>query len=255
MNPLKIVIIVAVIVLLFILIKYIKNDPYNLTSVLDATVMTKIKAEDLATTGSDVPSSNFAYSVWFYVKDWNYKYGKPKVIFGRMGQTSGGGGDGTVDDLTKLDPCPAVVLSPQQNNINIMLGCYPGVNDQPTTSGGTTVVHTCSIGNIPIQKWVNLTMSVYGRTMDLYVDGKLVRTCLLPGVANVNNKSSVFLTPLGGFSGWTSKFKYFPNAVSPQNAWDIYTAGYDTWLGNIFGAYEIEISVLENGVETSSVTI
>ena len=48
-------------------------------------------------------------------------------------------------------------------------------------------------------------MSVYGRTLDMYINGKLVRTCILPGVAYVDQTTDVILTPLGGFQGTTSK--------------------------------------------------
>jgi hypothetical protein len=102
---------------------------------------------------------------------------------------------------------------------------------------------------------VNLLISVYGRSLDVYLDGKLVKTCLLPGIAKINNEANVYITPLGGFSGWTSKFTYYPTALNPQEAWNIYQDGYGaSWLANIFGKYNVKVSVLENGTEDSSFT-
>jgi hypothetical protein len=253
MNPLTIVIIIVVIVLLVIIWKYMLSDPYTLQGLQNGKTATTILAEDLETNGTDVPSSNFAYSVWFYVNDWNYRYGKPKVIFGRMGGKSGPK-DGSIGGISGLDPCPAVVLGAIENNIAISLGCYPGVNQEPTTTGGNTIVHTCSVGNIPIQKWVNLLVSVYGRSMDIYIDGKLVRTCLLPGVASVNNNADIHVTPAGGFDGWTARLQYFPNSINPQDAWNIYTKGYTSWA-TMFNSYQVEISLISNGVTQNSVTI
>jgi hypothetical protein len=235
------------------LLRYIFTDPYTLQNIQDGQTTSKISASNLATNGSDVPSSNFAYSVWFYVNDWNYRYGEPKVIFGRMGAKSGNG-VGSVSGISGLDPCPAVVLGAVENNISVSLGCYPGVDQEPTTPGGNTVVHTCSIANVPIQKWVNLIISVYGRTMDLYIDGKLVRTCLLPGIASINNNANIYVTPAGGFNGLTSKLQYYPNSLNPQEAWNIYTRGYSNW-SSMFNAYQIEISLVENGTTQSSITI
>ena len=253
MSPLSIVITIVIIVLILMLLRYIFSDPYTLQNIQDGQTTSTISASSLATNGSDVPSSNFAYSVWFYVNDWNYRYGEPKVIFGRMGSKSENG-NGSVPGVSGLDPCPAVVLGAIENNISVSLGCYPGANQEPTTPGGNTVVHTCSIANVPIQKWVNLVISVYGRTMDLYIDGKLVRTCLLPGVASVNNNSNIYVTPAGGFNGWTSKLQYYPNSLNPQEVWNIYTKGYSSWL-SMFNAYQIEISLVENGTTQSSITI
>jgi len=90
--------------------------------------------------------------------------------------------------------------------------------------------------------------------MDLYIDGKLVRTCMLPGVASVNNSSDVYVTPAGGFEGWTSKFQYYPTPLNPQQAWNIYTRGYSNWL-SIFSTYQFKLSLVENGNTQSSVSI
>jgi len=253
MSPLTIVITIVVIVLILILLRYIFSDPYTLQNMQDGKTSSTIDASSLATNISGVPSSNFAYSIWFYINNWNYRYGESKVIFGRMGAVSGTSG-GSVPGISGMDPCPAVVLGAIENNLSISLGCYPGANQKPTTPGGNTVVHTCSVANVPIQKWVNLAISVYGRSMDVYIDGKLVRTCLLPGVASVNNNANVYVTPLGGFEGWTSKFQYYPNSINPQEAWNIYTRGYSSW-SSVFNAYQLEISIVENGTTQSSVTI
>jgi hypothetical protein len=253
MSPLSIVILIVILVLIFILIKYIYSDPYTLQNIQSGKVASTINATSLATNGTSVPSSNFAYSIWFYVNDWNYRYGESKVIFGRMGSMSSKG-SGSVSGVSGLDPCPAVVLGPVENNIAVSLGCYPGIDQEPTTPGGTTVVKTCSVANIPIQKWVNLIVSVYGRSMDIYIDGKLVRTCLLPGVASVNNDANIYVTPNGGFEGWTAKFQYYPNSLNPQEAWNIYTQGYSSWL-SMFNAYQLQISLVENGNTQSSITI
>jgi hypothetical protein len=253
MNILSIVITIVIIVLIIMLLRWLFLDPNTLQSLQSAQTASTIAASSLASNGSNTPSSNFAYSIWFYINDWNYRYGEPKVVFGRMGATSSTN-SGSIQGVSGLDPCPAVVLGATENNIAVSLGCYPGANQQPTTPGGTTVVHTCDVPNVPIQKWVNLIVNVYGRSMDIYIDGKLVRTCLLPGVASVNNNSNIYVTPAGGFNGWTSKFQYYPNPINPQQAWNIYTQGYSSWYSS-FNSYQLQISLVENGTTQKSVTI
>ena len=253
MSALSIVITIVVIVLILMLLSYLFSDPYTLQNVQSGQTTSTISATSLATNGSGVPATNFAYSVWFYINDWNYRYGESKVIFGRMGSQSTQG-SGSVEGVNGLDPCPAVVLGSVENNISVSLGCFPGADEEPTTPGGSTVVHTCTVANIPIQKWVNLLVSVYGRSMDIYIDGKLVRTCLLPGVASVNNSANVYVTPSGGFDGWTAKLQYYPTSLNPQQAWNIYSQGYSNWL-SMFNQYQVQLSLLENGTTQSSVTI
>ena len=248
----KIVLIVIVLIVIYMFFRYLFKDINTLQNgVINGQNLTTINASSLATNGTNSSSNNFAYSIWFYVNDWNYRYGEPKVIYGRMGAPSLIGG-GSIDNISGVDPCPAVVLGAIENNLSIALGCYTGT-DSPSTNA-KSVVHTCNVANVPIQKWVNLLVSVYGRTMDVYIDGKLVKTCLLPGIAMIDSNANVYITPNGGFNGWTSKFQYWPNPLNPQDAWNTYSQGYgNSILGNLFGSYEIEISVLENGTTQNSI--
>ena len=247
MSPLTIVIIVVIVVLIFMVLRYMFSSPNTLQgSVQSGQTSSRIQASSLATDGSNAPATNFTYSFWFYVNDWNYRYGHKKVLFGRMGLNLPGG---SVDNLDKLQPCPAVMLGAIENNVAITLACFsPSANQDQNT-----VNHTCMVANVPIQRWVNLLISVYGRTLDVYLDGKLVRTCLLPGIAAVKNNADVFVTPMGGFDGWTSKLQYWPNSYNPQQAWNTYTQGY---RGASFGSdYQVQVSLLENGSTQSTYTI
>jgi len=244
MEVKNILIFVIIIILLIIVIRYIMKDVNTLTDLTSAQTMQKIETSDLASSSDSGNTSNFTYSIWFYIDDWNYRYGEPKVIFGRM--TTGSG---------QKEPCPSVVLGPIQNNIVVSLAVYPGIDEQPE-DGSNYIVHNCPVANVPIQRWCNVLISVYGRTLDLYLDGKLVRTCVLPGVAKIDTNAPLFVTPNGGFSGWTSRFQYWPDSSDPQKAWNIYKAGYGgSVLGSIFGKYTVKISLMEGDTEDSTWTI
>jgi hypothetical protein len=93
--------------------------------------------------------------------------------------------------------------------------------------------------------------------MDLYIDGKLVRTCLLPGVASVNNSADIHVTPSGGFDGWTSRLQYYPNTLNPQEVWNIYSRGYGSWSNSMFNfsTYQVQVAILRDGTTQSSLTI
>ncbi len=256
MTILGVIISVVLVVLIIMFFVYFFSDPYTLLNLQNGQNTSTISASSLAKNSSNIPSNNFAYSIWFYINDFNYRYGSPKVIFGRMGSPTSSTTTSSIPDVSGLDPCPAVVLGSVQNNIDIFLGCFPGLNKQPSTEGGKSIVHRCSVSNVPVQKWVNLVISVYGRSLDVYIDGKLVRTCLLPGIANINNNSNVYVTPDGGFSGWTSRFQYYPTSLNPQEVYNIYTRGYG---GNLFtnflNSYQVQIALLENGTTQGSITI
>jgi len=250
MSPLSILIVIVVIVLIIMFLRYLFVNPYTLQELKSGKDASTISASSLAKNG-DIPSSNFAYSIWFYINDWNYRYGEPKVIFGRMGGSSAAD-KGSIPGISGTNPCPAVVLDAVENNLSVSLACFPGTST-PSSDGQNSVINTCRVSNVPIQKWVNLVVSVYGRSMDIYIDGKLVRTCLLPGTANIDNNADVYVTPKGGFDGWTARFQYFPNSLNPQEIWNIYTQGYSSAL-SMFGSYSVQVALLENGSEKSSIS-
>jgi hypothetical protein len=235
---------VVIVILLIIVISYISRDINTLTGLTEGTTLQKVDASDLDS--SNLNSSNFTYSIWFYIDDWSYKYGEPKIIFGRM--TPGA-------ETEANEPCPSVVLGATQNNLIVSLAVYPTYDNVPHETA-KFVINKFAISNISIQKWVNLFISVYGRTMDIYIDGKLVRTCILDGVAKIDSSAPVYITPYGGFSGWTSRFQYWGNESDPQKAWDIYKKGYGgSMLGGIFGKYTVKVSLMEGDTEDSSITI
>jgi hypothetical protein len=254
MNAISIILIIVAVVLIYFLVKYLTSNTNSLQSgVENGQNPIVIPASSLATSDGAAPS-NFAYSSWFYVNDWNYRYGQPKVLFGRMGAK--GQSETTNEDsgISGKDPCPAVVFGAIENNLLVSLACFPGEVVEDQTAGTNTIVHTCSVANIPIQKWVHLTVSVYMRTMDIYIDGKLVKTCLLPGTANVNNAADLHITPSGGFDGWTTKLSYFPHAMNPQDVWNIYAKGPLGWMSSM-PSYHVQVSLVENGTTQSSVTL
>jgi hypothetical protein len=271
MDLKKVVLIIFVLLLIYIVYKYISKSSNTLSDVVDAKTATKYDAEDLDGNGD---SSNFTYSIWFYIDDWNYRYGSNKVLFGRMGSKSSGNNEDIdennvgKDDINTdikgvggVNPCPLVVLGAIQNNIKINMTVYPGKDDNYVSDDSNTesfasnkvsVVHQTMIANVPIQKWCNLIFSVYGRTLDVYINGKLTRTDVLPGVAKVNTDSPVIVTPKGGFSGHTAKFQYYNNSSNPEECWDIYKKGYGQSTLGMLSNYTIKVSVMDGETEKSS---
>ena len=235
MDAKGILITIAVIIVVFLIVRAIFfND--SLTSVEDATRMQTIDPSNLGG-GQNNSTSNFTYSIWFYVDDWNYRYGEPKVIFGRMNSPT--------------EPQFGAVLGAMKNDLDITVETFAS-----TMQGQPGTTHTCNVQNIPLQTWVHLLVSVYGKSLDVYIDGKLVRTCVLPGVAKVNNNTPVRITPLGGFRGYTANFQFWPNATNPQEAYNIYKRGFGgSALGNLFNKYRIKFVFLVDNQEQGSFEI
>ena len=251
----NIFLIIFIIILIYFTIMYFMKSSNTLSSMVsNAQTQVIIPASNLVG-GNNGTSSNFAYSIWFYINDWNYNYGKPKVLFGRLnpGSTDGSGNTQSgVENVHGTNPCPLVVLGAVENNLGIVLSC------QGSTNPNVNLLHTCNVANIPIQTWVNLLISVYGRTLDVYIDGKLVKTCVLPGIAKIpaSNPPSIYITPKGGFDGYTSKFQYWNTPLNPQQAWNVYNSGYNTTggkLASMFGQYKLDVTLMKNNTPVNSI--
>jgi hypothetical protein len=208
-----------------------------ITSLADAKISQTIDPSKLVNNSG---TNNYTYSIWMYVDNWNYRYGEPKVVFGRTDSSFQG----------ESNPSPSLVLGAMQNDLTISITTYP------TSSGGSPLVHNCVVKNVPLQKWTCLLISLYGRSLDVYLDGKLVRTCVLPGVAKVNKKAPISITPNGGFDGFTTKFMYFDGPTNPEEAWNIYKKGFASGgLGSLFDKYKIKVAFMEDNVEQGSLEI
>jgi hypothetical protein len=206
-----IIIVIIIVVIVFLLKKYIWTPQLSLSSYQAGNILKTISA-------SSIPSGvtyNFTYSIWIYIDDWSYNYGSEKIIFSK--------GDS-----------PKVSLGSNENDLSVSMK----IDNGDTTS-------MCGLPNVPLQRWTNIIITLNGRSMDLYLNGKLTRTCLLADVPKIDTTSDLLLTPNGGFSGYTTNFKYWSDTINPQQAWNIYKSGPG---GNIFsnflGNYKIQLNFL-----------
>lgn len=218
------------IVIFFILLVYILSKIFNnsktLSKMSSATSNIVIPASSLPNSGS----INYSYSIWIYVDDWSYRYGEEKYIFLR----------GTMGSLF----IPSLTLSPTDNNAIV------------TISTDDSETFECTIPNIPLQKWTNITISLNNKSLDSYVNGKLVKTCVLPAVSTINTEASVSLTPEGGFSGQTSRFQYWSTPITPQQAWNVYKKGPGgNIFSNLFNQYKIQLNFVKGSQVQASLSI
>ena len=234
----------VVLILIFLLMLYLLYQYFTAAKPLTGThpATTTITIDESKTDKTN-NASNCTYSIWFYISDWNYRYGEPKMIFDRKNNAG--------------DTAISANFDALQNNVNIDVMTYATTDG---TSAGTSnvqapapVLHQCTVANVPLQRWVNLLISVYGRSMDVYIDGKLVRTCVLPGLADVSSNKPITITGDKGFQGFTSKFRYYTTPTNPQQAWNIYKEGFGgSMFGSLLNRYRIKVSFLDNNKPTGS---
>lgn len=159
-------------------------------------------------------NNNYGLNFWMYIKDWDTNFGKEKTILKR--------GDGN----------PLITLHPTDNSLNVKVAIYPaGTATAPATpsaTGSTSSagdVYTCTVENVPLQAWFAVSVTVFQRNLDIYINGQLVKSCVLPGVPKLAAGDVVVGDASTGFSGSVCTMKYLSRTLVPSDALSFFSAG------------------------------
>ena len=235
MDSKKLILGVLIVIVLYIIYRYVFKDNTSADLAYDTNAKNQsvIKASQIPGNPAAV---DFTFSIWIYVDSWQYKYGKDKTIFRRSNKQG--------------DLSPSVNLAAATNDLNITLVTFP------QTSGSTGNTETWKIHNIPLQKWTNIIVATNNRAVDTYIDGKLVNTHVLKGVPKMDKEAPIYLTPDGGFSGNTAKFRYFSRTLSPREAYQIYKDGPGgNMLTDLLNKYKLKVQFLKDNEEINGFEI
>jgi len=126
--------------------------------------------------------------------------------------------------MVRVNMGSAKNLSPDFTNNTSRLQSY--TSTIPLVTQGINMPQ-CDINEIDLQRWINFTISVNGRIVDIYYDGKLNRSCILPAlpISSVGGQQTVQIGEAGGFTGTFGVMQYFAYPLTPDRIYSIYLAG------------------------------
>lgn len=166
---------------------------------------------------------NYSYGLWLYVNSWNNN--SEKLIFGRS------------------------------NNIKLYLDTTtPTLKCDITKSAGVeTIIVT---DNFPLQKWVYVIISVDGRIIDCYINGKLVKSQKLSGDTKTPGDSATAPIILGKFDALLANFSRTITPMDPQTAWNNYNKGNGI-SGGLFsiGSYGANLNFIKDNIQFSNIKL
>ena len=200
------------------------NSPVIVNDVLDAYI-----ARPAFTLPQVTQGMNQTFSTWIYVKDWNYKFGQYKNILWK--------GNPNLTSTTSKNPsvsnihCPSIWLYPLTNSLKVV-----------TSTSVPEQVESCDIQNIPLMSWVHIVYVLNNRTVDIYMNGKLERSCALRGIPTITN-DPVYITsgsPQPGYYGKIGKTQYFTKALLPNDVANLYQKGP-------LGTSQYQVQFFQNG--------
>lgn len=170
----------------------------------------------------------YSVNFWVYVSGWTYKQGTRKHVL-ELGGTN---------FATLL-----VALGSTKNSLSVRVNTKDAsgssVGDIGLTNadkelffkplqsdGALTVQPMCDIDEIDMQRWIQVTVCINGRTCDVYMDGKLARSCVLPSFYKVDpTAQSVTVVDRGGFDGYVSQVSTYNYSLNPSAVYGMYQAG------------------------------
>jgi hypothetical protein len=156
----------------------------------------------------------FTWSVWVYIDDLTYNEGKYRCVFYK-GNDFAQNPDSEQQGLNFPNNAPGLYLAPNTNALVVMMNTFNVINEE------------IIINDIPINNWVNVVIRCKNDTLDIYINGSIVKSHELHGVPK-QNYGDVFVAANGGFSGYISNLFYYDYALGMSDISSIATNGPST---------------------------
>jgi hypothetical protein len=250
MNAIAIILGIVIIILVFVLYQY-----FSTTATMMQSSLVNLQTPPAAITTIASPTNNqYSYGIWVYVNNWDQ--GTNKVIFNHKGAMT----------IYLMNNQPSLVVDVQMSG------------DNSLTTSSTIITN-----NFPLQKWVFIIASMDNQFLDVYLDGKLVKSAKLTNSANTayptvpsstpnvylgnNSAGDPLYNGVSGSSSLSSKksatsdpfnsyVTYFYRWITPMDpgtAWKYYMKGngQNTALGSMSN-YGVQMQVTQNNVVASS---
>jgi hypothetical protein len=167
---------------------------------------------------ADAPSTggaDWGLQYWMYISDWNYKFGADKDVLKRIVPNNA------------ATTAPRIFLSPSDNTLNVQISIFPAnsaAGAANPTSSSTGDSFTCSVENVPLQSWFAVSVTCFQRNLDIYINGRLVKSCVLPGVPKPA-VGDIILNDTGGFSGSICNLNWYNSMLTPDETKGFHAKG------------------------------
>ena len=142
----------------------------------------------------------FTYMTWLYIDGWENQSTDWKHIFHKGPLFSEPIRQHQEPHEVVEVQAPGAWLHPDKNSIRIYMNTFENVN---------TYV---DIDNVPISKWVHLSVVLTQRYLDIYINGLLKERKKLYGVPR-QNYYNLYISQKSGFNGILSNMKYYNFAI------------------------------------------
>jgi hypothetical protein len=187
-----------------------------------------------------VSGNEYNINMWLYVNDYKYRHDSDKCILFKSGSISNQETLNGIDTYSQTKSGnPSIWLKKDENTLVVVTGLDTLINDESCSEGTTTCpdsnrdsetyIDKCEIKNFPLQRWVNVNVSLRNNVLDIFMDGTLKKSCILKGSPTAN-AGDLYVLKTGsdnmtGFNGYLSKLEYTNKALSTDQIMKRYKKG------------------------------
>ena len=151
----------------------------------------------------------FTYSMWLYIRNipenalWNSSYRYKKNIIKRYGS-------------------PNIKYIPYTNILIVEIS-YRDENNEIT-------LYSIQVKALKLQKWNHLVVTLNGRLTSIYIDGKIIKTQLIPSIPFIYNKNMFVGDKVNDFNGFISRAIYYNTPLSYKEILKLYKKNKKSFL-------------------------
>jgi hypothetical protein len=207
------------------------NNPKLIDGMVDATQLIVIPQDPSNSSAVTINRSvnandgiEFTWSVWINISDLTYNDGRYRCVFYKGNDYTKNPNDDGPQGLNFPNNAPGLYIAPNTNALVIMMNTFNVINEE---------IH---INDVPLNKWVNVIIRCQNNTLDVYINGSIVKSNYLHGVPK-QNYGDIYVSPNGGFSGYTSNLWYYNYALGTTEISKIAQDGANT---NMIGSMSID---------------
>ena len=171
--------------------------------------------------------NEYTMSYWFYVNDWEFKNKQPKSLLyrGDKGAIATNPGFWFFPEDNRLKIAFQLQsFQPTMEQLNLLSECPTSMNPIDNPNFLSDHKGTCNVNDIPLQRWNHICISIWNQSVDVYLNGKLVRSCVMHEYP-VPSNGDIYIGHKDGFNGYISSLNYYPTILTPEEIYKLYTKG------------------------------
>ncbi len=231
MDVYLVILIVLVVGILYILYQ-VTSSASLIKALVSLNKETAITVDNL----TSPTSKKFSYEAWVLITDapvYDDVSVAPRNIFGRDSKTSNDIGMG-------------ICIDKESNSPVLFLSSFAG-DANANFSQKNTIVTT----EFPLNRWVFITLNVSGAIVEVYLNGKLVKTVQY-GSEFSPSKTTGITIGRPKLIGYITRFTRNPTTIDQQTVWKDYLKGNGQYGGALFGIldyinnYTFKIDISKN---------